>query len=132
MARNPLLSVQPAFTGARLKAPPMPASRIIFAALLIGFLAGPALAVPGQAADAAYGVCLDKAEQRAVVASHGAVRLAQAIKTLRAQGQHAEVLRARLCRGGAGLVYLLTLLDRNGKVIRATVDARNGALMNGR
>ena len=32
---------------------------------------------------------------------------------------------------GDGLVYVLTLLARNGKVTRATVDAASGELING-
>jgi uncharacterized membrane protein YkoI len=30
-----------------------------------------------------------------------------------------------------GLVYVLTLLSRNGKVTRATVDAANGTIVGG-
>lgn len=110
----------------------MPVSRILCVVFLLGLLAMPAFAAPALAADAPYGTCLTKAEQRAAVAAHRAVPLAAAIRTLREQGRRADVVRARLCRGGAGLVYLLTLLDRNGKVTRATVDAANGAIMNSR
>jgi hypothetical protein len=41
------------------------------------------------------------------------------------------VVRARLCRRGTGLVYVLTLLAPSGKVTRATVDAANGELIKG-
>lgn len=102
-------------------------------ALIILCLLG-ALTVPAMAADSSpyRGACLSKAEQRAAVAAHRAVPLAQAIKNLRAQGHRGEVVRARLCRRGEGLVYVLTLLARNGKVVSATVDAANGELINGR
>jgi uncharacterized membrane protein YkoI len=109
----------------------MPVSRIIPILLLIGLLAVQAFAAPASAAEPA-GVCLDKAEQRAMVASRKAIPLALAIKSQREKGVRAEVVRAKLCRGGAGLVYLLVLLDRNGKVTRATIDATNGAIMNAR
>ena len=43
-----------------------------------------------------------------------------------------EVVRARLCQGPKGLVYLLTLLARDGKVTHVTVDASSGRLAGGR
>lgn len=106
----------------------MPVFRLLSAALLLG-----ALAVPARAADAVphRGTCLNKAEQRAAVAADRAIPLAQAIKSLRAHGKRAEVVRARLCRRGDDLVYVLTLLARSGKVTRATVDAANGEPING-
>jgi uncharacterized membrane protein YkoI len=75
------------------------------------------------------GTCLTKSEQRAAVASHHAIPLGRAIKILREHGKHAEVLRARLCRHDDRLVYMLTLLAHNGKVIRTSVDANNGELL---
>src|SRR5579872_4928024 len=41
--------------------------------------------------------CLTKSEQRAAVASKSAMSLGDAIKSLRAHGRRAEVVRARLC-----------------------------------
>lgn len=106
----------------------MQVSRLLIITGLLGALAGPAL---GADAPAHRGTCLTKAEQRAAVATHRAVPLAQAVEKLRSNGHHAEIVRARLCHRGDGLVYMLTLLARSGKVIRATVDAVNGELMNG-
>jgi uncharacterized membrane protein YkoI len=107
----------------------MPVSRLLSAVLLIL-----ALGLPAQAAEGPphRGTCLSKAEQRAAVASHRAVPLAQALKTLRARGARAEVVRARLCRRGDGLVYVLTLLAGSGKVTLASVDAANGEPINSR
>jgi uncharacterized membrane protein YkoI len=94
---------------------------------LLGPLAAePALANPHDRA------CLDKAEQRAAVATHMAVPLAEIVKTRRAQGNHGELVRARLCRREGGLVYVLTLLGRSGKVVQTTVDAANGEVIGGR
>ncbi len=105
----------------------MPVPRSLPAALLLGLLAVPALA-----ADAAPRACLNKAEQRAAVADHKAIKLAQAVKSLRAHGRRAELVRARLCHRDDRLVYVLTLLARSGKVTSATVDAANGDIINGR
>jgi uncharacterized membrane protein YkoI len=93
-----------------------------------------ALGLPARAAEVQShrGACLGKAEQRAAVAAQRAVPLAQAIKALRQNGKRAEVVRARLCRRGDRLVYVLTLLPRSGKVTLATVDAATGELINGR
>ena len=41
------------------------------------------------------------------------------------------LVRARLCRGNDGLVYVLTVLARDGKVARLTVDAVKGTLVGG-
>jgi len=108
----------------------MPVVRILAAVFLVLALARPAAAAEVLAPH--RGTCLSKAEQRAAVAAHRAVPLAQAIRSLHARGHRAEVVRARLCRRGGGLVYVLTLLARNGKVTRASIDAANGELMTGR
>ncbi|MGH6726162.1 MAG: PepSY domain-containing protein [Pseudolabrys sp.] len=100
---------------------------MLYIVLLAGLLAAPAVA-----ADAPHSACLSKAEQRAEVADHRAIPLAQAIKTLHAHGRRAELVRARLCRHGGRLVYVLTLLARSGKVTNATVDAANGEFITGR
>jgi uncharacterized membrane protein YkoI len=105
----------------------MPVPRILPAALLLGLLA-----VPAFAADSPQRACLSKAEQRAAVADHKAITLAQAIKSLREHGRRAELVRARLCHRDDRLVYVLTLLARSGKVTSATVDAANGDIINGR
>ena len=106
----------------------MPVSQLLPAVVLLSTLAVPALAadqLPHR------GACLTKAEQRAAVAAHHAIPLAQAIKLVHARVKGAEVVRARLCHRGDGLVYVLTLLPRSGKVTRATVDAANGEPING-
>jgi hypothetical protein len=104
----------------------MPVPRLLPAILLLG------LAVPALAADSPHHACLSKAEQRAAVAERRAISLGHAIRVLRAHGRRAELVRARLCRRGNGLVYVLTLLARSGKVTNATIDAANGEFINGR
>jgi hypothetical protein len=51
---------------------------------------------------------------------------------MRNHGHRSELVRARLCRHGEGLAYVLTLLRRSGKVSRVTVDAANGELISRR
>jgi uncharacterized membrane protein YkoI len=108
----------------------MPVFRLFPAAAFLGLFA--ASAGSAFAADPPpHHACLTKAEQRAAVASLQAVPLAQAIRTVDVS-RHGEVVRARLCRTPKGLAYVLTLLARNGKVTRATVDATSGAVITGR
>ena len=58
------------------------------------------------------------------------VSLATAIKTSRTKVT-GEVVKARLCQSPKGLVYLLTVLARDGKVARLTVDVQSGKLVSG-
>jgi uncharacterized membrane protein YkoI len=100
--------------------------------LLLGFLAVSGLSGGVLAADAPQGDCLSKAEQRAAVGANRAIPLAKAIKSVRERGHHADLVRASLCRQNESLIYVLTLLGRSGKVIRLSVDAGSGELVNGR
>ena len=79
--------------------------------------------------------CLSAAEQRAAIAEGRAVSLGTAIRSVRgsvrARGNR-EVVKARLCRETAGLVYVLTLLARDGTVSRASVDAGSGKVVDAR
>jgi hypothetical protein len=88
-------------------------------------------ATPASAAADAR-VCLSKSEQRAAISSGQAVTLAQAIRSARGsvRGHGArEVVNAKLCREEKGLVYLLTVLARDGKVTHMTVDATSGKVV---
>ena len=77
-------------------------------------------------------LCLSKSEQRAAISSGQAVTLAQAIRSargsVRGRGSQ-EVVNAKLCREEKGLVYLLTVLSRDGKVTHMTVDATSGKVV---
>jgi uncharacterized membrane protein YkoI len=90
------------------------------AAVLCGATAGRAMAAERAA-------CLSADERRAVLAEHRAVPLARVMHLVKSKVL-GEVLRARLCRpdAGKGLVYVLTVLARNGKVLQARVDAGDG------
>jgi hypothetical protein len=79
--------------------------------------------------------CLSAEEQRAAIAAGQAVPLAAAVRSVRgsvrARGAR-EVVNARLCREASSLVYVLTVLARDGKVSRATIDAGSGRLVDAR
>ena len=97
----------------------VPARLILSAGLLLALLA------PAVAAES--GRCLSPDERRAKIASHAVIPLAKAIRAVKVR--RAEVIRASLCEHGGRLVYLLTVLPRDGKVVRATVDAASGAVI---
>ena len=94
--------------------------------ILAAAIALAAFAAPAQAKDPQ---CLSQDQRRSVSASGKVVPLSKAIRAARAR--KADVVDARLCQGPKGLVYLLTVLARDGKVTRATVDAASGTLTDG-
>ncbi len=87
-----------------------------------------ALAPPNAASAAPRLHCLSAAEQRAAIADGRAVPLATVRRNLRHRAA-GEVVRVRLCQDGGRLVYMLTVLPRDGKVKHATVDAKNGSVV---
>jgi len=85
--------------------------------------------VPARSAELAH-VCLDQKERRAEVESGHVVRLDTALRAVRSK-MAGTLVRARLCHGNDGLVYVLTVLARDGRVARLTVDAVKGSLVGG-
>ncbi|MGB6538167.1 MAG: hypothetical protein WBF58_19635 [Xanthobacteraceae bacterium] len=73
-------------------------------------------------------VCLDQRQRRIANESGKIIRLAAAMRAARKR-MRGTVVRARLCRGPADLVYVLTVLAHNGKVARLTVDAVKGTVV---
>lgn len=69
----------------------------------------------------AQGGCLSRAEQRQAVRSGQVVRPGKVGRTL-----GGKVLRLKLCRTGAGLVWQMQVLSRDGRVRAHVVDARSG------
>jgi uncharacterized membrane protein YkoI len=105
-------------------------TRALFLATALAALSALALAAEGE-----QHACLSKTEQRAAISRGQAVTLAAAIRSARGsvRGRGArEVVRARLCREEKGLVYLLTLLARDGKVTHMAVDATSGKVVDAR
>src|SRR3954452_15039567 len=74
------------------------------------------------------GRCLTRDQQRSALADGKAVPLAAALRNLRHRVP-GEVVKARLCQDGDRLIYLLTVLPRDGKVRRAVVDASSGSVV---
>ena len=95
-------------------------------------LAGVAIAclAPEWAAAAERKSCLTPEERRAVIAARKAVPLGRAMRLAQAR-IGGEVLKARLCRQDRGLVYVLTVLARNGRVMQARIDAADGHWIGG-
>ena len=84
---------------------------------------------PARAAELAQN-CLDQKQRRAEIESGRVVRLDTALRAVRSK-MAGTLVRARLCRGNDGLVYVLTVLARDGKVAQLTVDAVKGSLVGG-
>jgi hypothetical protein len=72
--------------------------------------------------------CLDQKERQVANESGKVIHLAAAMRAAKKR-MPGSVVRARLCHGKDGLVYVLTVLARNGKVARLTVDASKGTLI---
>jgi uncharacterized membrane protein YkoI len=72
--------------------------------------------------------CLSPEERRAAIVNHQAMPLGRAMSGVKAR-LGGEVVRARLCHGGTGLVYMLTVLAGDGRVTHAAIDAANGQLL---
>jgi uncharacterized membrane protein YkoI len=84
---------------------------------------------PGRPTRSSTGhVCLDQKERRADAAAGTVIRLEAAIAAAKNR-MAGSVVRARLCHGQDGLVYVLTVLARDGKVARIAVDATKGTLV---
>ena len=95
------------------------------------FLALVVFAATGPAAAADPPTCLSQDQRRAAVATHRAIPLARAVRDVRHRAAGAEVVGARLCYHGSELVYVLTVLARDGKVTRSSVNAASGVLIDG-
>ena len=68
--------------------------------------------------------CLSGAQARQAVQSGEAQPLGSV-----AGGLGGEVVKAQLCRQGGRLVYVIGVLQKNGQVVRRTVDARSGQVL---
>lgn len=103
-----------------------PATLLLASVLATAGLAAPAVAAdkPAQLAD-----CLTPDQRRSVTASGKVVSLSKAIRAAKARRN--ELVNARLCQGPKGLVYLLTVVARDGKVSRTAIDAQTGKPVEG-
>jgi uncharacterized membrane protein YkoI len=112
------------------------ANRASVAALLaLAVALGPARAqeavrTPRSGADLAQRACLNQKERRTLVENGTVLRLAAAMHAVRSRVP-GTLVRARLCRRPEGLVYVLTVLAHDGKVVRVVVDAAKGTPVGG-
>jgi len=83
------------------------------------------LATPAAAQAERVRACLSAQETRDSVAAH---QLREPLTLLRdaARETRAEPLKSRLCRWDEQLVYEMSLLRRDGRVLRVFVDAASG------
>jgi uncharacterized membrane protein YkoI len=102
---------------------PSPKSLVMVTLVLLAMLSS-------SAAAQERAKCLTRAEQRAAILAGEAIPLAVARQMLR-QRMGGELVRARLCHESGRLIYLLTVLARDGKVRQVTVDATNGTVISG-
>jgi hypothetical protein len=98
--------------------------------LALPIIAGPVATVPSRSLAAESLHCLTGDEQRAAIANGKTMPLATVIHTLHRAPK--DVIKAQLCQDTDRLIYKLTLLGRDGKVRRASVDATNGAVVGDR
>jgi uncharacterized membrane protein YkoI len=103
------------------------AALLVAAGLVAASLAAAILALPPRAFAAEARHCLSGEEQRAAIAGGKTVPLSTAIHALHRPPK--EVIKAQLCQEPERLIYMLTLLGRDGKVKREIVDATSGAVL---
>jgi uncharacterized membrane protein YkoI len=97
--------------------------------LWLGMTAAAVALVP-EASAADRRACLSTEQRRAAITSRKAVPLSRVMRSVKARSG-GEVLNARLCQREKGLVSVLTVLARDGKVTVATVDAADGQWLEG-
>jgi len=100
-------------------------SMLRLAAVVVPCLVSAAPPAVAQARPAEAPACLREAEIREEVAAKRVVRQVVALRAA-AAAIGGEAVRARLCRQESGLVYVITVLRRDGKVVRVSVDAASG------
>lgn len=86
-----------------------------------------AIAAASSRAAAAEG-CLSSGDATEIVSSHKVVAPGEAIVLARRTVPNADILRASLCDEEQRLVYRITVLRHDGRVVRVTVDGPSGKL----
>jgi hypothetical protein len=88
-------------------------------------------AAPLPVSESAARLCYNRVETREKVAAHG---LRESLVLLREASSEfgADPLNARLCRNRDQFVYEMSLLRRDGRVVRLVVDAASGARLSAR
>lgn len=73
-------------------------------------------------------LCYSTAETRDKIAAHD---LSEPFRVMRSEASrlHAEAIGAKLCRWSEDLVYEISLLRRDGRIIRIFVDAKTAQVV---
>lgn len=104
----------------------------MYSLMIVAALAASGLAAaPLPVSEGAARLCYNRVETREKVASHG---LRESLVLLREAAFEfgADPLNARLCRNRDQFVYEMSLLRRDGRVVRLVVDAASGARLSAR
>src|SRR3954454_1387423 len=99
----------------------MTSSSLTFVALALALGSSPAFALAAEKVQANVAACLTEAEIRDEGSAKRVVPQVTALRAARSS-TGGDAVRARLCRGESGLVYSITALKRDGKVVRVLVD----------
>jgi hypothetical protein len=97
-------------------------------AAVLGFLMTWAEARAAEAETRLNSVCLNAAETREEVKARKLLEPFVALKSAAAQ-RRAEALSARLCHRGDEFIYEITLLHRDGRLVRVEMEASSGKLI---
>jgi uncharacterized membrane protein YkoI len=89
------------------------------------------IAVLWAGAGPARADCLPTRQARDLIRSGDAIPLAAAMRAARGAAP-GEMIDGKLCRGGQGLQYVVTILGPEGRVVRVTVDAKTGSVLGAR
>jgi uncharacterized membrane protein YkoI len=81
-------------------------------------------AIPAGATD--MPPCLSAGETQEVVAGNRVVAPASAVASARRAVPGGDVLRAALCRRAEHLIYRITVLRKDGRLVQVTIDAPSG------
>lgn len=84
------------------------------------------LSARSEAAEPEERACLSYGDTAEVVASRKVIAPGEAIVAARHAVPDGDILRASLCRKSDALVYRLTAIRSDGRVVRVTVDAPSG------
>jgi uncharacterized membrane protein YkoI len=73
--------------------------------------------------------CLPPRELQQVIYTEKLIPPAAAVTLARRQAPEAEIVRANLCRGQIGLVYVIVALRGDGRFVQVMIDAPSGKIV---
>ncbi len=74
-------------------------------------------------------VCMPPRELQQVVNTEKVIPPAQAVGLARREAPGADIVRANLCRGQIGLVYVIVALRGDGRFLQVMIDAPSGKIV---